>query len=293
MVVEEASTAVGLPAPGAKYRAVGLGRACEQTLRHVLADILRPFACEIAEGDEQHAVPCAQDLVVGARAGSFGPRVEEGESEFLFGLSSEPFRGSEREHAAAALLEISGFGDRPASARQRTILLAERSLDFCRVPDVECALLLVPRAVVGVGIEGGPDAAARVEHLPLEPFQSQQDHTLVQGRISDYLAQRAGVDRQQERIVVEHLLEVRHGPLRIDAVAMPAAAKVVEQTSLGHVAQRHLDRVLRLLGAIPEQALQFHRVRELGCATESAVLRIEQFQRVLHGSHGDRPDQFL
>ena len=43
-----------------------------------------------------------------------------------------------------------------------------------------------------------------------------------------------GVDPHEQRLVVEHLLEVRHEPLAVDGVASEAAADVVV-----HAARRH------------------------------------------------------
>jgi hypothetical protein len=46
------------------------------------------------------------------------------------------------------------------------------------------------------------------------------------------------VGTREQRVVVEHLLEVRDGPLRIDAVAGEAAADLIEDPAAGHRAQR-------------------------------------------------------
>ena len=80
------------------------------------------------------------------------------------------------------------------------------------------------------------------------------------------------VRRNEQRVVVEHLLEVRDEPLAVDGVAMePAADEVV------HAAERHrVERLLdQLVLATPEKKLERRRGREFRRAAEPAPHRVE------------------
>src|SRR5581483_10056182 len=60
---------------------------------------------------------------------------------------------------------------------------------------------------------------------------------LREARIARELPRLEVIDREQ-RLIGEHLLEVRLAPRRIDGVAMEAAADGVMNRRLGHLAQR-------------------------------------------------------
>ena len=49
------------------------------------------------------------------------------------------------------------------------------------------------------------------------------------------------VELHELPVVVEHLLEVRHGPTLIDAVPREPATQVVVNTSSGHAVEGHLE----------------------------------------------------
>jgi hypothetical protein len=80
----------------------------------------------------------------------------------------------------------------------------------------------------------------------------------------------------EQGVVVEHLLEVRHRPGRIDAVPREATADLVVDAAAGHRAQGVQGHIL-LVPA--EQELDDRRLRELrrvgGRASKSPVDRIE------------------
>src|SRR4029077_6530669 len=80
------------------------------------------------------------------------------------------------------------------------------------------------------------------------------------------------IDRNEQRVVVEHLLEVRHEPLPIDGVPMEAAAHEVLTASGGHRVER-LRRELELVAS--EQELEHRGRRELRCWSEPTPLGIE------------------
>ena len=96
------------------------------------------------------------------------------------------------------------------------------------------------------------------------------------------------VRAREQRVVVEHLLEVRHEPDRVDRVAVEAAAELVVDAAVGHAlerAQRHRERLLAAAAPVHAQQEREHRVRrELGRAPEAAValvvLAAQRQQRV-------------
>ena len=80
-----------------------------------------------------------------------------------------------------------------------------------------------------------------------------------------------------EGVVVQHLLEVRHQPARIDGVAVKAAAGVVADASDRHAGEgvhRHGDAV-RIGAAGPQEKVQEVGLGELGRVAESAVRGVE------------------
>ena len=86
------------------------------------------------------------------------------------------------------------------------------------------------------------------------------------------------VQADQQRVVVEHLLEVRHQPHAVDGVAGEAAAEVVVDAAGGHGVERDGERAAgpaRSPAAGGDgQRLLRHRLRELRRAAEAAPLRI-------------------
>jgi hypothetical protein len=62
-------------------------------------------------------------------------------------------------------------------------------------------------------------------------------------------APRLGVGGEQLPLVVEHLLEVRHAPPGVDAVAVEAAAELVVDAAPGHLptAEHHVSQRLASL----------------------------------------------
>ena len=84
----------------------------------------------------------------------------------------------------------------------------------------------------------------------------------------------------EQRVVVEHLLEVRHEPLRVDGVAVEAAADEVVHPAGGHAVERALDQ----LGlAAAQQELERRGGRELRRVAEAAVARVEAGAQVRDG----------
>ena len=64
------------------------------------------------------------------------------------------------------------------------------------------------------------------------------------------LAPDLGHQLDQQRIVVEHLLEMRHEPALIDGVAREAAAEMIVDAALAMWVRVSVDRLERI-GAVP------------------------------------------
>ena len=89
------------------------------------------------------------------------------------------------------------------------------------------------------------------------------------------------IDGNEERVVVQHLLEVRDEPFTVDRVAVePAAHEVV------HTAERHrVECLLDHLGlAAPQQELEHGRRRELRGSAEAAPHGVELRAQAAHGA---------
>ena len=98
------------------------------------------------------------------------------------------------------------------------------------------------------------------------------------------------VGRDEQRVVVEHLLEVRHEPALVHRVAVEAAADEVV-----HPAERHpVERLLGgVHGAAAQEQLERRRGRELRRPPEAAPLRVEQLLEAAHRLEEQRLGQRL
>src|SRR5712672_3328194 len=83
---------------------------------------------------------------------------------------------------------------------------------------------------------------------------------------------------RKQGVVVEHLLEMRDEPARVDRVARESAADLIVDSAAGHFAERIHDDLERFAGAGPfpvaKKEIEHHRRREFGSRAESAVLRV-------------------
>jgi hypothetical protein len=83
----------------------------------------------------------------------------------------------------------------------------------------------------------------------------------------------------QQRIVVEHFLEMRRQPLSIDRVTMKTPANLIVNAAAGHVVQRRSGHVQQLLIAgmqvLTQQQGNGSGVGEFWRTTEAAPRRVE------------------
>ena len=121
---------------------------------------------------------------------------------------------------------------------------------------------------VRVGVLRRGEAAAREQHLA-----QQVPDRLLDDRAVAVLAchdPRMEVGGGQQRVVVEHLLEVRHDPARVDGVAVEAAADDVVQAAGGHPVERPSHHPESLVPAAAQEELDRGRGRELRRGPEAA-----------------------
>ena len=140
---------------------------------------------------------------------------------------------------------------------------------------------------VRVGVQRRGEPALRRAQVAQQELRGLLRHPPGEGGMRARDAGEVGVDPQQQRVVVEHLLEVRHDPARVDAVAGETARELVVHAAAGHPPRRRRRQVQRLPRAralvVAQQELQRHRRRELRRATEPAVHRVELAGQCLHG----------
>ncbi len=162
---------------------------------------------------------------------------------------------------------------------------AQDLLELSRRPGVEAALL-----ALGVRVDGRDERALGRGHVAQEEV----------GRAARHPGQLApprhlpglGVGHRQQRVVVEHLLEVWDEPFRVGRVAVEAAPHLVLEAPGGHPLQgehRHVQRprVARPAVVAQEEAHREAR-RELGGALQPPVALVEGA-----GEELDRPGNGL
>ncbi len=134
-----------------------------------------------------------------------------------------------------AALEVARLGD-PVVGDDRIGAGAQHLADLLRRPDVEAALL-----ALGVGVERRVEAALRPPHLAQRPVERLVADPAVALVAEDLPAVQVGAGEQ--RVVVEHLLEVGDEPGGVDRVAGEAAAELVVDAAGRHRVESALDDV--------------------------------------------------
>ena len=239
-------------------------------------------AAGVGEGLQRHAVPGGEGLVV---ARGLRPPLARGEQRRAHGL--EPRRRLGRvdagrlggllhardhgEHRRA--LEVAPVGDAPARCRERAVGgVGEDGGDLLRRPDE--GQPLVP---LRVGVLRRGQAALGQQQLALQVAERRLHDVAVARVARRHVA--GQVRAGQERVVVEHLLEVRHEPDAVDGVAVEAPAELVVDAAVGHAVERDQGHLRRPRAGPPvphaEQRREQRRRRELGRAAEAALLVVE------------------
>ena len=125
-----------------------------------------------------------------------------------------------------------------ARLRDGEFIGAQEISDLVALPDVVATFL-----AVGIGIERAPEGAARRGHLAADPAGACIRGAPNAGSSSSAAA--PGIERQQLRVVVQHLFEMRNLPAFIDAVAEKTAAEMIAESSLGHARKREARHASR------------------------------------------------
>ena len=126
-----------------------------------------------------------------------------------------------------------------------------------------------PFDALGVGVLGGREAAAREPQLSQAVVDGLLDDLPVAALAGQH--ERVQVRRNEQRVVVEHLLEVRHEPFGVDGVAVEAPADEVVHAAGAHAVER---AECEIEDAAPQQELDRRRGRKLRRAAEAAPLRV-------------------
>ena len=106
-------------------------------------------------------------------------------------------------------------------------------------PRVKQAFVAVTVLVGRVGILGRIEPAGGMAQLAQHVLDGLLDDLLPTCLAEDEV--RVEVDADQQRLVVEHLLEVGHEPFLVDRVAGEATADMVVHATAGHRVERRRD----------------------------------------------------
>ena len=226
------------------------------------------------ERRDGQAVPVGQHLVVAAGLGArlahgeqFCPR--GGELGLLVGRTT---RTDAAQHRPA--FPVSPARD-VIGGLEAGRGVAERGVDLVLPPDIEEAFLAVLIGVEGSG-EGVADA-----HLAHQPADR------LTGASGECRIGPQRVDQRQQfkdlRVVVEHLLEVRHEPFGVGRVARIAAGEMIVDAAgvhrLEHGAQSFAEgRVAAAKHLVPEKA-EDRRIGEFRRSREAAMNGIDRAQQ--------------
>ena len=229
----------------------------------------------VGQRSDHQPVPVGQHLVVPAGADAPGAARKQlgahGGERLLLLRGAELEVGEAVEDGVA--FPVALVGDVVGLAEKGRVHWAQDVDDLGLAPDVELALL-----ALAVGIERSGKAAALGDHLALQPVDRFLDARLVElvAALAVGLAQQ--VDEQ--RVVVEHLLEVRRQPTLVHRVAREAAAQVIVDAALANVGERDVHRLARREiavadGAAPQQPEEAP-LRKLGRAGEAAAAHVHR-----------------
>ena len=211
----------------------------------------------VGERRDHQRVPGGEALVVEPRPYALGAHVVEAAPPLVAALGlAGP---AHRDVAALEVAAVGGAepGDRLVGVRQ----VAQRGAHLLDRPDVELAL-----HALGVRVERRVEAALGAAHLAQGPIERLLGDGPEQ-RLAGHLPA-VQVGAREQRVVVEHLLEVGDQPVRVHRVAREAAAHLVVHPAGGHRAQR----VRAHLGlAAAQQELDRRGRRELRRLAEAAV----------------------
>ena len=169
-------------------------------------------------------------------------------------------------------VEVAIFGAVVRPRQERPVPRPEDGCELVRRPGVEDPLF-----PLGVGVECRVEASLRPPQVAEDEVQRLAHHPEIPPGPGDLI--RVEVSHGQQRLVVEHLLEVRHQPAGIDRVAVETAAEMVVDPARGHPVESDgcgLESCeIARPAVVAQEKLDTHRVRELRRAAEAAVFPVE------------------
>ena len=224
--------------PAAVFAAQPLARKVRHAHGEVQQFAIARDAARMGEAGNRQRVPAEQALGIGVRRNALRARGEE--IGALGGKIGARAARQIPQHRAA--LEVSAVSYGVGAAEGAAARLAEHRLHLCGRPYIEAAFF-----ALAVGVLAGVESALCAAHFALQPRGgfAHRPQQLAAASAPPQL----GVDSQQLPLVVEHLLKMRHAPVRIYAVAVEAAAELVVATAPRHFLageQQVIQRVLRL-----------------------------------------------
>ena len=181
------------------------------------------------KGVDHEAVPVGEHLVVATRRHALRPLTEQRLARRRKARLFHPLAGRRR---CEPVEDDAAFPVAPGAHVVDRLEVgsvgAEQAIDFLRRPGIERAFL-----ALAVGVEGAGEAAVGRRHLAKHPGHRLLDPLPEQrlARLQPELRQ----ELEQQRVVVQHLLEVRHEPARVRRVTGEAAAEVIVDAALAHV----------------------------------------------------------
>ncbi len=233
---------------------------------------VRPVAAAArAKRVEHQAVPLGQHLVVEAGPDATLTRLEEAPPRLL-DLGRPLEITAHRTVEDVRTLEVARLRDAVPLDRPGREVGAEHVFDLLDSPYVEAALL-----ALGVGVLGRREAALGLAQIAQHIGDRLVEH-LPPARLTDLLP-RVQVGAGEERLVVEHLLEVGDHPERVDRVAREPPAEVVVHAARRHRVERgghdSASPVTPVVRVGAQAELERHRLRELRCLPEPSPFGVE------------------
>ena len=168
----------------------------------------------------------------------------------------------------AVVHKVALLGDAKVTGRHLELPRREQLCQLRPRPAVELALL--PFAV---SILRRVEAAVRMRHVAQHVVEDIARHR----RIAGLAAHQIGVEVQlrQLRVVIKHLLEMRHQPFGIHRVAGEAAAQLIVNAPGGHSVagvQHHADGLFVMEApGVAQQELRLAGLGKLGRTAEAAM----------------------
>ena len=239
----------------------------------------------VGKGAQHQSVPSGDHLLVAVRPRPSCPRRQQPFARRVENLD----RARRHRVQDVAALEISRGRHIERAAERARLFDTEDRLQLLRYPQIEAALL-----AFGIRVEARVEAAFGRCHLPQDERQRRFGHASER----QVMGQLPGIEvgARQQRVVVEHLFEMRYEPTLVDAVPVEPAAQLVI-----HAAGRHRAQCLQchlqcgwLAGSdvVTQQHLDEHRLRKFRGAPEAGMDRVEVARELCGGlvkqSRGER-----